>query len=379
MNRKFKKLLSIPLAVLVMLAGAVVLPTRGMASPQPNISFPTPSPSLIAKPTPSIVLVDGKDIEFDAYSINDNNYFKLRDLAYILNGTEKQFDVGWDGEKNTITLTAGEAYTAVGNEMQGKGTGYKTPTPTGSTVYIGGREVSFTAYNIEGNNYFKLRDIAVEFNFSVNYINATKVVVIDTSKEYGNTLNSSGITGLELERAAILGIGEKMDDETITYEQFFKLLDNGVELAAPSKVEKWKETLSAARTSNRPMTRSDAFVAVYYAAEALGERYYSLNIFPWGELLEKMGNRAGASFKAYDPKLSLFPGLHERSLLTWEDENWSRFFAAYIYSTARCSQISGRIIFDYDEERNSMRPDELLTYKEASLAALRLYDSGIGF
>ena len=52
----------------------------------------TPPTTLTATPTNSTVLVNGKSIAFDAYSINDNNYLKLRDLAYILNGTEKQQD-----------------------------------------------------------------------------------------------------------------------------------------------------------------------------------------------------------------------------------------------------------------------------------------------
>ena len=50
-----------------------------------------------ANPTASTVLVDGENVAFDAYNIADNNYFKLRDLAFTLSGTAKQFEVGWDG------------------------------------------------------------------------------------------------------------------------------------------------------------------------------------------------------------------------------------------------------------------------------------------
>jgi hypothetical protein len=41
-----------------------------------------------AVPTTSTVLVNGNNIKFDSYNINGNNYFKLRDLAYVLNTTE---------------------------------------------------------------------------------------------------------------------------------------------------------------------------------------------------------------------------------------------------------------------------------------------------
>jgi len=44
-------------------------------------------------PTASDVLVNGEIIAFDAYNISDSTYFKLRDIAYVLNGTEKQFEV----------------------------------------------------------------------------------------------------------------------------------------------------------------------------------------------------------------------------------------------------------------------------------------------
>ena len=114
----------------------------------------------IASPTASTVLVDGNNVAFDAYNIADNNYFKLRDLAFTLSGTAKQFEVGWDGANNAISLTSGQSYTVAGGEMTGKGGGTKEATPTDSRIFLDGREVQFTAYNIDGNNYFKLRDIA---------------------------------------------------------------------------------------------------------------------------------------------------------------------------------------------------------------------------
>jgi len=138
--------------------------------------------ALIAKPTASTVLVNGKNVAFDAYNINSNNYFKLRDLAFILSGTEKQFEIGWDGANNAIVLTRGKPYTKVGGEMTGKGIGNKTPAPTNSKIYLDGKEVSFTAYSIEGNNYFKLRDIGQSFNFVVDWDDAMNSIIIDTSE-----------------------------------------------------------------------------------------------------------------------------------------------------------------------------------------------------
>jgi hypothetical protein len=144
----------------------------------------TPAPALTAKPTASKVLVNGASKSFDAYNISDNNYFKLRDLAYVLNGTEKQFAIGYDAATKAITLTSGQAYTPVGGELTGKGDGVKTPKPTASKIYLDGKEVSFTVYIIEGNNYFKLRDVGEAFDFGVNWDGANQTIVIDTSKGY---------------------------------------------------------------------------------------------------------------------------------------------------------------------------------------------------
>jgi len=45
-------------------------------------------PTIIAKPTASTVYLNSEETAFEAYNINGNNFFKLRDLAYALNGTE---------------------------------------------------------------------------------------------------------------------------------------------------------------------------------------------------------------------------------------------------------------------------------------------------
>jgi hypothetical protein len=156
---------------------------KSTAPVTPPVS-PDPAPALTAKPTSSTVLVNGKNVAFDAYNIGGNNYFKLRDLAYSLNGSAKQIEVSWDGAKNAISLTSGKAYTAVGGEMTGKGAGDKSPTATSSKIYLDGKEVTFTAYNIGGNNYFKLRDIGAAFDFGVDWDGAKNTIVIDTGIGY---------------------------------------------------------------------------------------------------------------------------------------------------------------------------------------------------
>ena len=154
-----------------------------LVQPPPVPLYP---PALIARPTTSTVLVNGTQVAFDAYTIKDNNYFKLRDLAYVLNGTEKQFEVVYDAATDTIRMSSGRAYTVIGGEMTGRGAGEKTPILTASRVLLNGREMQFTAYNIDGNNYFKLRDIGSALNFGVFWDGATSTIRIDTSTYYSS-------------------------------------------------------------------------------------------------------------------------------------------------------------------------------------------------
>lgn len=138
-----------------------------------------------AEPTNSTVYVNGKPVAFDAYRIDNSNFFKLRDLAYVLKGTEKQFEVGWDGATNSISLTSGKSYTAAGGEMASGGKGIKSAASTNSKIMLNGSVAKLTAYNIDGNNYFKLRDIGITFNFGVDWDGVNNAIIINTKKAYG--------------------------------------------------------------------------------------------------------------------------------------------------------------------------------------------------
>lgn len=54
-----------------------------------NIATHAPT-EITATPTSSKVLVNSKVIAIDAYNIDGNNYFKLRDVAKVVSGSSKQ-------------------------------------------------------------------------------------------------------------------------------------------------------------------------------------------------------------------------------------------------------------------------------------------------
>ncbi|MDQ6421005.1 glycosyl hydrolase [Paenibacillus sp. LHD-117] len=157
----------------------------GKAVSARTVPIKVKQPELAAIPSASDVLVDGKKVAFDAYKIAGSNYFKLRDLAMALNGTDKKFEVSWDNGKKAIRLMPGTDYTAMGGELDASGGMTSRPAlQTSSKLYVDGQEAQLIAYNIGGNNYFKLRDIAKLLDFSVTWDPKQSMIGIDTSISY---------------------------------------------------------------------------------------------------------------------------------------------------------------------------------------------------
>jgi hypothetical protein len=136
-----------------------------------------------ATPSVSKVLVDGKQVPFEAYTINNNTYFKLRDIAMAVKGTDKGFEVGYSNEHKAISLISLEAYTPQGGELAvSSKPKAKKATLSTSKVYVDDEEMNFTAYTIGGNNYFKLRDIADAFGMKITFDSKTNTVGIVTTE-----------------------------------------------------------------------------------------------------------------------------------------------------------------------------------------------------
>lgn len=138
-----------------------------------------------AAPTKSAVVINGKPLTFAAYNINGSNYFKLRDLAKALSGTGKQFEVSYDSKTGSISLTSGKGYTPVGGELfTFSSTAVIDAVKTISAITLDSESINPTTYLIGGSNYIKLRDLADELNFSVEWNADTNTISIDTAKGY---------------------------------------------------------------------------------------------------------------------------------------------------------------------------------------------------
>jgi hypothetical protein len=150
-----------------------------------NIPFSSEPYTKPAVPTASAVTLDDERVAFEAYNIEGSNYFKLRDLAMALNGTQKQFEIGWDAALNAIFTLRGDPYSPVGGELTGTGN-TQTLDARFSAVRVFADDVlvSLTAYNIGGNNYFRLRDVARVLDFGVGWDGEANMVSIDTGSGY---------------------------------------------------------------------------------------------------------------------------------------------------------------------------------------------------
>jgi hypothetical protein len=147
------------------------------------------------QPTAQALTVDGQAVTgvevyaiIPANAVNGNNYFKLRDVAALLNGTDAQFSVDYDSATNTIVIVTGQPYTSDGSELSGGSAVSVTAQRTSQALTINGETVNdLSIYaithdgSINGNNYFKLRDLGEKLGFGVDYDAQTNSVVV-TSK-----------------------------------------------------------------------------------------------------------------------------------------------------------------------------------------------------
>lgn len=170
---------------LLILGTILIILIGGLSASLSESIAPDTTQSIRVLPTTSPILIDGEKVEFEAYNINGNNYFKLRDVAMALNGSGKQFEIIWDGASDAVNIKTGEAYTILGNELSVPNLkSEKRAILSTSDILMNGVAERITAYNVEGYNYFKLRDLGSSIDFGVSWDEKVNTVYIDTLKAY---------------------------------------------------------------------------------------------------------------------------------------------------------------------------------------------------
>ena len=135
------------------------------------------------------VYVDDTRVYPTGYNIANNNYFKLRDI-----GTLVGFGVEWNGETQTVEINTARTTPSTEGISDTAASGAVAKI-SGQKITVDGVQVNMTAYQIDGNNYVKLRDIGKQVDFGVGYDSATASVRIDTDAPYTeSTTSASGST-----------------------------------------------------------------------------------------------------------------------------------------------------------------------------------------
>ena len=84
--------------------------------------------------------MNGELVSCEAYEIDGQVWFKLRDVALALSRTGSRFLVDWDPETRTVLLTTGKAYEPDGNEGTSEDDESASAIPSRHAVSIDGEE-----------------------------------------------------------------------------------------------------------------------------------------------------------------------------------------------------------------------------------------------
>lgn len=140
-------------------------------------------------------------------------------------------------KENLIELNTGKNYVKTGVELKKGNNKVLQANNTKSKIKFNNKEINVAAYNINNNNYFKLRDICSNLNVGVDYDNKTKTIVLDTSKKYveeikkEETVSDSSLKKYEdIIKSGKIGNFSKYDIVKLTKTDFNK--NNKIRIAA---------------------------------------------------------------------------------------------------------------------------------------------------
>ncbi len=145
----------------------------------------------VAYPATQTVEVDGKPVEFHMYAVidengNPTNYIRLRDLAYVLNGTAAQFGVSW--KDGSVVIENGKPYVSNGSEMKPPFSGERPYARLKNPTLIDGKSIDLTAVLLTsdsggGYTYYRLRTLGKNMGFNVGW-SKERGVYVETDRDY---------------------------------------------------------------------------------------------------------------------------------------------------------------------------------------------------
>ena len=169
-----------------LLSLAAVLGICGIAMPAYAADTFVPKEITIAKPFSDVVYFDGNPVSMSGYTIDGYTYFRLRDIAagISLNPRDEEatFDVKYNAEENTIEILRNQVYCPVKEPAFTVAQEEKVVHLSQMNLLIDGEETEspLPVYNIDGYSFCRLRDIAGEVHFIVEWLSDVQKINVYT-------------------------------------------------------------------------------------------------------------------------------------------------------------------------------------------------------
>lgn len=130
------------------------------------------------------ITLDKEAVEVAAYNIAGSNYLKLRDVAAIMSGKKKQFNIDYNAERKLIVVETGKPYTKLESDLKPIKEASDKAILSEKEIILNGDDEDIDTAFINESNYVKLRDIAKIANFYVGYDEASKTVILKSDEAY---------------------------------------------------------------------------------------------------------------------------------------------------------------------------------------------------
>lgn len=126
------------------------------------------------------IILNGEKINLFSYNIDGYSYFKLRDIAELLKNTRSLFDINWNEKLRRVEIEKKAPYKSSESSFSKTDGFNKKAQKSDMKVYLSDVETRLSGYLINGNNYYKLRDLGEILDFDVEWIESEKTIFIKT-------------------------------------------------------------------------------------------------------------------------------------------------------------------------------------------------------
>ncbi len=192
-----------------------------------------------------------------------------------------------------------------------------------------------------------------------------------TAEQRINSLNLPEQYKEELRVAHSIGFNmDKLNQQTITGEEMWDILDHFVGYAEPDKLNEWETMYLHQRNHKEPLTRFDAMAALYLVGQALGGDWAECKDSFWS-VVEKLNFSWSDYYFTYELYKKIDAPIYNINGVGTQYLDG----ASYYYNLSRTSPFTLQHPFAYDEQANSIHEFVPPTYAECVIAVVRLLAS----